>query len=196
MRALRRILTAASIAAVGAFGLAGAVAAECDGPPPPFAETVASSRQVFIGDVVAVRPGSLAVDGRSNRFTLQVTDAVKGGPTGPLEIDEVMTQECDGQIVARIGDRIAVALKATAFHPPVAANGVAWIEGDPPENFEKTTINEVYRLAGVPIPDSTVALDTAPEPPPTWLGPVMWGLVVGLVFVIGAAVARRVTAAR
>jgi hypothetical protein len=196
MRALGRFVTAASIAIVGAFGFAGVVAAECDGPPPPFDETVLSSRQVFIGDVVAVKPGSLAVDGRSNGFTMHVTHAVKGGPTGPLEINEVMTQDCDGQIVARLGDRIAVALKATAFHPPVAANGVAWIEGDPPENFEKTTINEVYRLAGVPIPDSTVALDTAPERPPPWLGAVMWGLAVGLVFVVGAVVARRVSAAR
>src|SRR5436305_13410441 len=108
MRTLGRILTAASIAILGVVGFATGAAAEGGGPPPPFAETVASSRQVFIGDVVAVRPGSLAVDGRSNSFTMQVTDAVKGGPTGPLEIDEVMTQDCDGQIVARVGDRIAV----------------------------------------------------------------------------------------
>lgn len=196
MRAVGRILTAASIAIVGAIGFAGAVTGECDGPPPPFAETVISSMQVFIGDVVAVRPGSLGVDGRSNRFTMQVTHAVKGGPTGPLEIDEVMTQPCDGQIVARIGDRIAVALKATAFQPPIGVNGVAWVAGDPPEGFERTTISDVYRLAGVPIPESTVVLDTAPAPPPPWLGPVIWGLGVGLVFVVGAIVARRVSAAR
>ena len=33
------------------------------------------------------------------------------------------------------------------------------------------------------IPESTIAFDTAPAPSPFWVGPVIWGLAVGLVFV-------------
>jgi hypothetical protein len=195
MRAVRRLLTAASIAILGLLGLAGGAAADCNGPPPPFAETVASAKQIVIGDVVAVRARADWAGGRANRFTIQVSHVVRGKPFVTLDINDVMTQPCSGQILAEMGDRIALALDATAFTPAVEANGVAWIAGQPPEGFEMTTIENVYKLAGVPMPETTVAFDTAEATPP-WLGPALWGLGVGLVFVIGAVVARRVTAAR
>jgi hypothetical protein len=194
MRAFGRILTTAWIATLGLLGFASATAADCQGPPPPFAETVASAKQIVIGDVVAVHPGHDNDMGKSTSFTLLVSDVVRGPQVARLEIDNLATGGCAGNIVAAKGDRIALALGATVFTPPIPANGVAWIVGQAPEGYETATVEGVYRLAGVPIrgPDAATA---KPDPAAPWLGPAMWGLAVGLVFVIGAVVARRVVTA-
>jgi hypothetical protein len=194
MRAFGRVLAALSITVIGVLGFARGTAAYCE-TPPPFAETIASAQQIVIGDVAAVRPGNDDGTGRSTSFTLHVTHVVRGSALANLDIDNVPTWGCPGAIVAAVGDRIALALNATAFDPPTAGNGVAWIGGQPPDGFESTNIEAVYKLAGVPMPDAGAAAPK-PDPPSPWLGPAMWGLGVGLVFVIGAVVARRVVTAR
>jgi hypothetical protein len=195
MRAFGRGLTAASIGILGILGFAGFAAADCQGEPPPFPKAVASAKQIVIGEVVAVRARDDGAPGPSNRFTLQVTHLVRGESFARLEINDVGTQPCANPIVGAIGDRIALALGATMYDPPVPVNAVAWIVGQPPEGFETTTVEDVYMLAGVPMPESR-AVDVAPDPTSPWLGPAVWGLGVGLVFVIGAVVARRVVTAR
>jgi hypothetical protein len=195
MRVLGRILTAASIATLAILGFAGGIAADCQGEPPPFGQTVASAKQVVIGDVVAVRARDDLAGGPSSRFTLQVTHIVRGDSFARVDINDIATQPCASQIVAAMGDRIALALGATAYDPPILVNAVAWIVGKPPEGFEVTTVEDVYRLAGVPMPGPG-GLAAAPDLTSPWLGPALWGLGVGLVFVIGAVVARRVVAAR
>jgi hypothetical protein len=194
MRAFGRVLAALSIALVGALGFARGTAAYCE-VPPPFAETIASAQQIVIGDVAAVRAGNDDGTGRSTSFTLHVTHVVRGSAGANLDIDNVPTWGCPGAVVAAVGDRIALALNATAFDPPTAGNGVAWILGQPPEGFESTNIEAVYKLAGVPMPQPGAAAAT-PDLTSPWLGAAIWGLGVGLVFVIGAVVARRVVAAR
>jgi starvation-inducible outer membrane lipoprotein len=191
MRAFGRIVTAALIAILGVLGFAGLAAGVCEGEPLPFAKAVASAKQIVIGDVVAVRPRDDAAPGPSNRFTLQVTHFVRGESLARIEINNVPTQPCANPIVAAVGDRIALALGGTMFDPPEPVNAVVWIVGQPPKGFEATTIENVYKLAGVPMPVPAPAAPK-PDPPSPWLGPVMWGLGVGLVFVIGAVVARRV----
>jgi hypothetical protein len=193
MRAFGRVLAALSIAVVGVLGFARGMSAYCE-KPHPFAETIASAQQIVIGDVAAVRPGNDDGTGRSTSFTLHVTHVVRGSALANLDIDYVPTWGCPGVVVAAVGDRIALALNARASDPP-AMNGVAWIAGRPPDGFETTTIEAVYKIAGVPMPAASAGAP-GPDSPPPWLGPVMWGLGVGLVFVIGAAVARRVVATR
>jgi hypothetical protein len=195
MRGLARILTAAWIAILGGLGFAGGAAAECDGPPPPFDETIASAKQILIGDVIAIDPANDAGEGRSRRFTLQVSDVVRGQAAAQLDMDDVPTQPCASVIIAALGDRIAVAFNGTAFTPQIEVNAVAWIAGQPPVGFEATTIENVHKLAGVPMPAPGPAAPK-PDPPPPWVGPVIWGLAVGVVLVIGAVVARRAAGAR
>jgi hypothetical protein len=194
VRALGRTLTAASIAIAGVFGLAGAAAAECDGPPPPFAETVASAKRIVIGDVVAIDPASDAGPGRSRHFTLQVSHVVRGQLIERLDVNDVPMQECAGDIVAALGDRIALALDATAFTPAIPANGVAWVDGPAPEGLETTTVEEVYKLARVPMPAPGPA--AAADTMPSWLGPALWGLAVAVVLVIVGIAGRRLVATR
>jgi hypothetical protein len=194
MRALGQSLAAASIAILSVLGFAGGTAGDCQGEPPPFAKAVASAKQIVIGDVIAVRARDDAAPGPSNRFSLQVTHLVRGESFARLEINDLGTQPCANPIVGAIGDRIALALGATMYDPPVPVNAVAWIVGQPPEGFEKTTIEEVYKLAGVPMPQPGAAAAT-PDLTSPWLGAAIWGLGVGLVFVIGAVVARRVVTA-
>jgi hypothetical protein len=194
MRAFGRVLAALSITVVGVLGFARGVAAYCE-VPPPFAETIASAQQIVIGDVAAVRPGNDDGTGRSTSFTLHVTHVVRGSALANLNMDNVPTWGCPGSVAAAVGDRIALALNATAFDPPTAGTGVAWIVGQPPEGLERTNIEAVYKLAGVPMPTSDAEAPNS-DPSSPWLGPVMWGLAVGFVFVIGAVVARRVVTAR
>jgi hypothetical protein len=137
VRAIGRILTAASIAIVGALGVAGGTAADCQGEPPPFAETVASAKQIVIGDVVNVDAGNDAGQGRSRRFTLQVSNVVRGEPAARLDIDNVMTQPCAGDIVAALGDRIALALNATAFTPRSRRTGSRGSEASRPKGSNR-----------------------------------------------------------
>jgi hypothetical protein len=195
VRALGRILAAASIAMAAIFGLTGVAAAECDGPPPPFVETVASAKRIVIGDVVAIDPASDAGPGRSRHFTLQVSHVVRGQLIERLDVNDVPMQECAGDLVAGLGDRIALALDATAFTPAIPANGVAWIAGRTPEGLETTTIEDVYKLAGVPMPEPPAAAPT-PDVTSVWLGPAVWGLAVALVLVVVGVVGRRLVAAR
>lgn len=203
MRALGRLLSAAAIAIVGILGLASlacgyvgpdptGTTAECDGPPPPFAETVASAKQIVIGDVVAVRGGDDPA-GRSSQFTIEVSHVVRGQVVARLDINDALLQPCAGNIVAGVGDRIALALNATAFTPAIPANGVAWIGGPAPEGLETTTIEDVYRIAGVPLPDTTgaAAAPASSEALPAPVVAAISGLVVALVFIVIAAVVRR-----
>jgi hypothetical protein len=190
MRAMGRVLAAASMAALAALGFAGSAAADCSGPPVSIADAIATAQEIVIGDVVAVRPGNDNGTGKSRSFVVQVTHTVRGRVVPSINIDNMPTGSCSGDLVAAVGDRVALALSAHVTSD-VQVNGIAWIVGQPADGFETTTIEEVYKLAGVPMP----VFDTAPAPdPPIWVGPAALGLTVGLVFVIVGVIGRRVGA--
>jgi len=165
----RAVRVAALPALVGAWLIAGAapVAAECDGPIPSFRAVAATAKRVVIGEVVAVHPSELTAegaDGRSSRFTLRVTDVPRGRAPKMMDIDDLPTQPCAGHVVARAGDRLAIAFDAIDFEPPVRVNTAAWIRGVPPGSefdllsaFETTTRAEVYGLLGLEPPDTSAA---------------------------------------
>jgi hypothetical protein len=195
VRGIGRFLTGTSIAIIGVLHFAGATGADCSGPPPGFAETIASAQQIVIGDIVAVHSGNDDGMGRSMSFTLLVSDVVRGPKVQRLEIDNVATGGCPGNIVAAAGDRIALALNATAFDPPVAANGVAWIAGPAADGFETVTVEVVYKLAGVRMPEPGAAAQ-APDVTSVWLGPAVWGFAVAVLLVAVGIIGRRIVAAR
>lgn len=128
--------------------------AECDGPIPEFRHVLTNARQVVIGDVVAVQPDpneAPLLDGRSTHFTVQVRVVLRGTAPPLLAIHDLATQHCSVALMARLGDRIVLALDGTDFSPPVPANVAAWIRGEPPpwDGFEKITEAEVANLLGV-----------------------------------------------
>jgi hypothetical protein len=134
-------------------------------------------------------------DGRSHRFTIQVTNVLRGDRSARVDVNDVISQPCSGYLTASMGDRIALALDATAFSPAVEANGAAWLIGRPPDGFVSTTIEDVFKLAGVPMP-APAAAAPLPDATPLWLGPAVWGLAVALVLVVVGIVGRRVSATR
>ncbi|MDF2734332.1 MAG: hypothetical protein K0S97_955, partial [Chloroflexota bacterium] len=70
-----------------------------------------------------------------------------------IDVRDVQTQPCSGFIVARPGDRIAIAFEGHDFAPAQVVNAVAWLGGEPPpfDGIESTTIGAIYaRLGRVP----------------------------------------------
>jgi hypothetical protein len=145
------------------------VAAACDGPVPSFRAVVATARRVIVGDVVGVAPSALSAgrtDGRSARFTLRVRNVLRGEAPAVMEIRDLPTQPCASVVLARTGDRIALALDALDFEPPIHVNTAAWIRGTPFSGFETITLAQVLSLVGPPATATLARLPNDDESPP------------------------------
>jgi len=81
-------------------------------------------------------------------------------------VRDVQSQPCAGYVMARPGDRIAIAFDGHDFTPPIVVNAVAWVEGAPPpfDGIESTNVGAIYTLLGR-VPPVLVS-PAAPEPPP------------------------------
>ena len=177
-RVARLSVVAAFALTVLATGATPAVA-ECDGPVPSFRKALLTAKRIVIGDVIDVRPGGLLepqADGRSSRFTLRVRHVLRGEAPRLMDIRDLVTQPCAGTVIARAGDRIAIAFDAFDFTPPIAVNAVAWIRGQiPPEVYERITETEVFERLGVDAPNTAFAM---PDPPAGTRSPSLPLLVV------------------
>jgi hypothetical protein len=186
---VRRIarLSVASAIALTVLATGGApTLAECDGPVPSFRKAIATAQRIVIGDVVNVRrSGSLEPrsDGRSSRFALRVRFVLRGEAPIHMDIRDLQMQPCAGAVIARTGDRIAIAFDAVDFTPAIGVNAVAWIRGTAPtEDYERITQTEVFELLGLDAPDTAVAMTDPPaSAPPLGLLPVGVPGLVGLV---------------
>ncbi len=170
-----RLSIASAIAALLLAATVGPVGAEVEGPgTPSFWKVLSTARQVVIGDVVAVQSGGLvdpSADGRSSRFTLQVRYVLRGTAQSTMEIWNLPSQRRDEVVSARQGDRIALALDGTDFSPPIPANAVAWIKGEPPgSDYETVDVGEVFEVVGRDLADPSI------YPP----GEPSWGSLRGL----------------
>jgi hypothetical protein len=181
-----RLLLATAIASIALATGPLHVAAECDGPVPSFRKALATAKRVVIGDVIAVRDGGLvesaSSDGWSSRFTLRVRYTPVGEAPTTMQVSDLLIQPCVGEVLARKGDRIALALDATDFTPPMQVNTVAWIRGTPLyfDGVETITTNEVFRLLDLAAPDtSTLAEQRPQEFPLDLLIAVVAGLIAG-----------------
>lgn len=155
-------------AAVVVLGLAGvflarpgAVHGECDGPLPSLIEAAPSATSVVVGDVVAVRAGGLwdpgITDGLSSRFTVHVSETLRGTTQETLEISDLPTQPCAPVVGAHLGDRVAIALGGRAFTPPITVNAIAWLAGMPMPGGARTTAAAVRAAVAVGVPDTGTA---------------------------------------
>lgn len=179
------LVASAIVLTVGGTGAATTLA-ECDGPVPSFRKALGNAQQIVIGDVIAVRRGGLLepqADGRSSRFTLRVRHVLRGEAPKLMDIRDLVTQPCAGSIVARPGDRIAIAFDAIAFTPPMVVNSAAWIRGEPwGDSYERITETEIFERLGLDAPDTALATPDPPaHAPPLGLLPLLVSGLVGLI---------------
>jgi hypothetical protein len=183
-----------AVATTLAIGLAVAsapdVSAECDGPVPSFRDHATSADRVVIGDVIAVDMTSRWRDdhGGSSRFTLRVRYVLRGPFEGTMKLRDLAYLPCaDHILVARKGDRIALALGASAFTPRIDFDTAAWIRGTPYPFSERITVSDAFSLFGQRPPDTSTELSPT-DGGQTWTG--FAALLAGLV--AGALVYRRI----
>ncbi len=139
----------------GAPALVAPVDAECDGPYPSFREVAPGAERVVVGQVVATRPSDWGTDDlRSSRFTLQAWSLKDGLGPFSLDVDDVRSQPCAGDLVAAVGDQVAIAFDGRAFSTAVRANAIAWISGQPPDlaGVEVVSLPQIYELLQLPMP--------------------------------------------
>jgi hypothetical protein len=102
-----------------------------------------------------------------------------------MDIRNLVTQPCAGSIVARPGDRIAIAFDAIDFTPPMVVNSAAWIRGESwGDSYERIAETEVFERLGLDAPDTGLARpDPAPDGPTfeplLLIAPWMFGLILG-----------------
>jgi hypothetical protein len=173
-----------------------AVSAECDGPAVSFRDRAPEAPVVVIGDVSSIEPDASERDerGRANRFTLQVRYVLRGEAPSSMFLSERPSGPCSGDILARPGDRLAMALGLTdklLFGEKTWA-AVAWIRGIPLEyeGIERTTVASAFRLLGLEAPETTT-VSTAPGPvsPFGWM--VLMTVLVAAATRFGIASGRR-----
>jgi hypothetical protein len=126
---------------------------------------------VVIGDVrydiSYTDPAAHGVDasGRSSRFRLDVVYVLRGDASASLLVEDELSGPCSGPILARRGDRIAIALGLTdkLLFKESSWSAVAWIRGTPVEyeGIERVTVSSAFRVLGLEPPD-TATLPTAP----------------------------------
>lgn len=180
-------LTAATTLALGLAAVgATPVVADCDGPVPSFRDYAGSADRIVIGDVTAVDPTAPWTDdqGRSSRFTLRVRYVLRGQADAVMTLRDLAFLPCaDHIIIAREGDRIALALGATGFE--MTFDTVAWIRGTPPDFFdsiERITVAEVFSLVGTTAPDTAIAvLPDEPSSPIGGIAVLLAGFVGGVI---------------
>lgn len=151
VRAVRIAVVAGLVLALLGIASAPPAAAACDGPFPSFREAARTATRIVVGDVVAAEPDAT---GYATRFTLRVTDVLRGSASATLTIRDLPATPCTPPISARLGDRIAIALGDLAFEPPMRVNAVAFVRGTPPDypGIERITMAELLALVGPPPP--------------------------------------------
>jgi hypothetical protein len=83
-----------------------------------------------------------------------------------MEIRDLPTQPCASVVLARTGDRIALAFDALDFEPPIHVNTAAWIRGTPFTGFETITLARVLSLVSPPATATLARLPNDDESPP------------------------------
>jgi hypothetical protein len=190
---MRRLVTILGLLAAGIVVMPSSALGECDGPFPSFEHAAPSARRIVIGQVIATLPGAEALDdGRTSQFVLRGWSVLEDDRPVEIDVRDVQSQPCAGYIVARPGDRIAIAFEGHDFAPAQVVNAVAWLQGDPPrfDGIESTTIGAIYgRLGRVP---PVLASPSAPEPAaPSICWPAMVVLMLAVVSVLAAVALRR-----
>jgi hypothetical protein len=158
-RRLASVVGGTAVAILAAVATPSMVLADCDGSVLPFREFAPTAERIVIGEVVAVDPGAPWVDaeGRSSRFTLRVEHVLRGPAADVLPLRDLAFLQCaDHIILARKGDRIALAERASNPLLDFKFDTVAWIKGTPwRDDVERISVAEAFSLIGLPLPETS-----------------------------------------
>jgi hypothetical protein len=190
---MRAVLIALGLLAGVSLVTPSSALAECDGPYPSFQNAAPTARRIVIGEVIAGFPGPVGPqDGRTSRFTLRGRSVLEGDAPIEIDVTDLQSQQCAGYILARPGDRIAIAFDGHEFGQVV--NAVAWLEGRPPDliGVESTTIDAVYALVGRAPPVARPTTPASPQGATTgWPNAIGLCVLAALVAAIGFVLWRR-----
>jgi hypothetical protein len=189
-----RLVTILGVLAVALVITPSIALGECDGPFPSFEHAAPSARRIVIGQVIATLPGADALDdGRTSRFVLRGWSVLESDSPVEIDVADLQSQPCAGYIVARPGDRIAIAFEGHDFAPAQVVNAVAWLQGDPPrvDGIESTTIGAIYALLGRVPPVLASPSPTEPGTGPFIDWPIALAVLVAGVSGLGVFVWRR-----
>lgn len=185
-----RAVAAVTIGALLAPALASPTAGACDGPVPSFREAAATATTIVVGTVVRVAPVGADPPGYASVFELRVDHVLRGESPEMLSIRRLPQSPCSGVLLVPDSAVIALALDGRAFSPPLKVNAPAFIEGrswrasvGAAGPAEVMTLEEVFAVAGVPLPDSALQ-------PPRGAGPAAIGILL-LTTAAGLGVFRR-----
>ena len=147
----------------------------------------------MIGQVIATLPGAEPFeDGRTSQFVLRGWSVLENDRAVEIDVRDVLSQPCSGYIVARPGDRIAIAFEGHDFAPAQVVNAVAWLQGEPPpfDGIEFTTIATIYARLGR-VPPAPMSLDPAAAAGPSLDWPIVVLLVLAATSALVVVVLRR-----
>jgi hypothetical protein len=164
LRSSRWILVATVGIAIGlSLAAPQAAMAECDGPAVSFRDRAGEAPLVVVGDVSSSDPNATERDdlGRTSRFSLRVLYVLRGEASGSHLVEDLPAGPCSSRILARPGDRIALALGLTdkLLFGDKSWGAVAWIRGTPLEyeGIERTTVADAFRVLGLQPPDTSMS---------------------------------------
>lgn len=131
------------------------VTAECSGAAgwTSFTEVAKTARRIVVGTVSDTRHAV------SEPFTLEVEEVLRGSAPAKMRIKGIESGlpppsgiACDSRLIARFGDRIAIAFDGKAEGVKGQVTTAAWIDGQPAlgmmSGAETLTIDEVRAAAG------------------------------------------------
>jgi len=191
MHRAHRLVRLATVAGILVLGLIDvAPVAACTGPPFTFREHATEAALVVIGDVTAVDASATLTDdaSRSSVFTVQVSSVVRGVGEETLVVADRWSDPCGGLVMARTGDRLALALGVASSSWEQGLTAVAWIRGTPPDlvGMERITEREVLQLLGPKAPDTSTGSHRGPSAPV-----LIAGLITLLVVAVIGTTGRR-----
>ena len=110
-----------------------------------------------------------------NAFSLRVEHVVRGEAGDTMAFrDLLMNPDCGVVVSVRNGLRVALALGGHDFMPPMEVNAIAHLVGEPlREDIKTLTLDDVYAMAGAPLPDTAVGLVDQPLPRPALVAVVV-----------------------
>ena len=147
---------------------------------PSFAKVARTADQVVIGAVSTVEVE--APNEYASAFTVTVESVLVGPIQAVIEVrDLVSNPACATVLLAREGDRIALAIGGTDFGYAKQVSAIAYLAGIPHRpDIESMTVADVHAAAG--IPDTAVPPATNPVGRAVW--PVAAAVFVGCVLAL------------
>ncbi len=125
---------------------------------PSFTRAVEDADRIIIGTVTDAASADYAPV-----FVLEIQVTLRGEPAASTMVTNLVSNPvCGTLVLARNGDRIAIAFNGQDFSPPATVNAVAYLAGTPPaSDIEILTEDAIRHLVDGGVPDTATVLGQA-----------------------------------